>query len=42
MELLLVLLAWPVDFIFVEVGNLPIELARLAVPHSYTQSPSYT
>ncbi len=29
------------DFIF-EAANLQIELARLAVPHSHTQSPSYT
>ncbi len=36
---------WPaiaVDFIFVEAANLQIELARLAVPHSHTQSPFYT
>ncbi len=32
----------PVDFIFVKVGHLQIELARLAVPHSHIQSPSYT
>ncbi len=31
----------PVHFIFVEVGHLQIELARLAVPHSHTQSLSY-
>ena len=31
-----------VDSIFVEAANLQIELARLAVPHSHTQSPSYT
>ena len=33
-------IALAVDFIFVEAANLQIELARLAVPHSHTQSPS--